>query len=158
MSELVRPGRFFDSGFGDLFSWTNDPFFRDSWNLLPRTSNSESQLWSPRVDLIEKEDAFLVKAEVPGVPRENIKVDLKGDILSVSGEKADEKKSDEEREGTVFHRMERSYGKFERSIRLPKQIDKQGIKASCKDGILTVTVPKKHIEKSESQKIEISYE
>lgn len=157
MSELIRPGRFFDSSFGDLFSWATDPFYRDMWAVTPR-SFGEGQVWSPRVDLVEKDDCFLVKAEVPGVPRENISVDLKGDILTVSGEKADERKSDEEREGTVYHRMERSYGKFERSIRLPKHIDRKGIQATCKDGMLTVRVPKKQVEKSESQKIEISAE
>ncbi|GJD11671.1 Small heat shock protein C4 [Galdieria sulphuraria] len=84
MSELVRPGRFFDSSFGDLFSWATDPFYRDIWSVTPR-SIGEGQIWSPRVDLVEKDDCFLVKAEVPGVPKENINVDLKGDILTVSG-------------------------------------------------------------------------
>eukprot|EP00871_Galdieria_phlegrea_P001192 jgi/Galph1/2073/GphlegSOOS_G733.1 len=157
MSELARSGRFFDSSFGDLFSWT-DPFYRDFMSMIPRVSGSEAQVWSPRVDLIEKDDAFIVKAEVPGVRRENVSVDLKGDILTISGEKSDEKKADEEKEGYVYHRMERSYGKFERSIRLPKHVDRRAIKATCKDGMLTVTVPKKQVEKSESQKIEIASE
>eukprot|EP00871_Galdieria_phlegrea_P002069 jgi/Galph1/2863/GphlegSOOS_G1497.1 len=155
MSQVSRTGRTFENSRDDAFLWANSPFYRVVKTLLPRDIQSSSENWSPTADLIEKEDAFLLKVEVPGLSKENIKVDLNGDILTVSGERIHEHETEK---GMVYHNMERFYGTFERSVRLPKQIDRNSVKASYKDGILTITVPKERVEKSEYQKIEVTSE
>eukprot|EP00871_Galdieria_phlegrea_P003083 jgi/Galph1/3776/GphlegSOOS_G2384.1 len=155
--ELARPSRALDSPFDELLSLAQDPWsmFRTPWSLQRSLGVDQ---WMPRVDLVEKEDGFYAYLEVPGMKREDIKVELKGDIITVSGEKKEEMKSDSEKDGVVYHRMERSYGSFQRSLRIPQQVEKNKIKAVCKDGILTVTMPKKQIEKHDTHTIEVSTE
>lgn len=94
--------------------------------------------WSPRVDISESENAFLIKAEVPGVKKEDVKVNLEDGVLSIQGERKQEK----EEKGKRFHRIERSYGNFYRSFTLPENIDKTKIKASFNEGLLNLQIPK----------------
>ncbi|KAK4524103.1 hypothetical protein GAYE_SCF01G2002 [Galdieria yellowstonensis] len=156
--ELSRPMRTLDSAFDELLAFAQDPWsmFRSPWSLSPRSMAVDT--WMPRVDLVEKEDGFYAYVELPGLSRENVKVEVRGDVVTISGEKKDESKSESERNGVVYHRMERSYGSFQRSLRIPPQVDKDNIKAVCKDGVLTVTMPKKHVEKQEAKTIEVHTE
>ncbi|MCB2186625.1 MAG: Hsp20/alpha crystallin family protein [Deltaproteobacteria bacterium] len=94
--------------------------------------------FSPRLDLKETDDGYEVMAEVPGLKPEDIKVDLKGDILTISGEKRDER----EETNDNYHLVERTFGRFERTVHLPGEVDRTGIVAKQKDGVLTVTLPK----------------
>ncbi|MHA3772027.1 Hsp20/alpha crystallin family protein [Verrucomicrobiota bacterium sgz303538] len=104
--------------------------------------------WSPALDLFDDKDALVVSVELPGMKKEDINISLHEGVLSISGERRHER---EKKEGEAF-RSERYFGKFQRSISLPTQVKADGVKASYKDGILTVQLPKaeeakpKHIE------------
>jgi HSP20 family protein len=94
--------------------------------------------WSPKIDVTETKEAFVVKAEVPGVEQKDILVSLQEQVLTIKGERQQEKEEKDER----YHRVERSYGSFARSMRLPVSVDGEKVTASFKDGLLTVTLPK----------------
>lgn len=99
---------------------------------------TESDNWLPLVDIRETEDALLMHAELPGIDKKDIKVDIKDGVLSLSGERKYEKDITEEN----VHRIERSYGKFSRSFSLPRNIDVDKVKAEIKDGVLELRLPK----------------
>ena len=120
------PGRF-----NRLF---DDPFFR----IGRMDDDSAMGMWNPVVDLYEKDDHFMIKAELPGVDKNDIKIDLKDRLLTLSGERTAENEIKEEN----YYRRERSYGKFQRAFALPADVDSDKIKAEFKDGVLQIEVPK----------------
>lgn len=134
-----------------------DPFadFRDmEKRLFPSVSsffNEDSKLssFTPAVNTREGEFAYHVEVDLPGVKKEDIKLDLTGNTLTISGER----KSKEEVKEKDYYKCESSYGKFQRSFTLPEGIDKENINASTEDGVLEVVIPK--IAQKESKKIEI---
>lgn len=106
--------------------------------------------WIPAVDITETENEFRFVAEVPGLSKKDIKLSLENNVLMISGEKKNEIKQ----EGREYHRVERSYGKFERSFRLPRDVKSEQINAKYDNGLLTVTVPK--AEEAKPREISIS--
>ncbi len=98
----------------------------------------EEKGWMPAVDIFEKDDKFVVKAELPGMKEEDIDVSVVGDTLSIKGEKKTETEVKEE----DYYRCERAYGSFYRSIPLPSTVDASKIEANFEDGVLEVTLPK----------------
>lgn len=94
--------------------------------------------WEPKVDVSETKDAVTVKAEIPGVKPEDIQLSLQEGVLTLKGEKEDEKEEKDQQ----FHRVERSYGSFLRIVRLPAAVDAGKVNATFKNGVLTVTLPK----------------
>jgi len=106
--------------------------------------------WSPALDLYDEKDEFVVQVELPGMKKEDIAISLQEGVLSVSGERRHEK---EGKEGQTF-RSERYFGKFQRSISLPATVNSSGVKASYKDGILTVELPKS--EEARPRQIEVN--
>jgi HSP20 family protein len=118
---------------------------RDFDSLLSRFfRGGELPAWSgeerfvPKVDVKETEGAIEVTAEVPGLKPEDIELTLTGDVLTLRGEKKSEREEKEE----GFHLVERSFGSFQRSFRLPVEVDRTKLAATHKDGVLTVTLPK----------------
>jgi HSP20 family protein len=105
--------------------------------------------WAPDVDLTENKEAYTVRAELPGVVKEDVKVTLNEDVLTISGEKKFEKETKDEN----VHRSERAYGMFSRSFKLPAPIDGEKVHAEYRDGVLTLSVPK--AESSKPREIEI---
>jgi len=105
--------------------------------------------WSPRVDIEETEKEFLISAEIPGISKDDVHVDITEGVITIKGERKYEK----EEKGKKFHRIERSYGSFGRSFTLPDNVDENKIKASFKDGMLNLTIPK--TPKTEPKAIEI---
>ena len=95
--------------------------------------------WNPRVDISESDGTYLIKADIPGVPKEAIKISMDNGMLTIQGERKQEKEEENKR----FHRIERFYGSFTRSFTLPEDADPSAIKASAQDGQLTVTIPRK---------------
>lgn len=109
----------------------------------------ELSRWSPKVDIVEKENSYVVRAEVPGVNKEDIDIDLKENNLIIKGEKKIEKKDEKD----SYLRVETSYGSFQRSFFIDEKIDRKAISARYKNGILEVTLPKK--EEATPKKIEV---
>lgn len=113
--------------------------------------NSENplSLWAPRVNVAEKEDAFEVTADVPGMKPEDVNVELKNGELLISGHRSEE----HEEQGRTWHRVERHSGQFRRMIRLGDDVSTDKVTAEYKDGVLRVHVPKS--EGAKSRKIEV---
>lgn len=112
----------------------NEPF----WPVGRLDEDTGMGMWSPAVDLYEKDDHFVIKAELPGVDKKDISIDLKDRVLTLSGERSFENEVQEEN----YYRKERSYGKFQRAFTLPADVDSDKIKAEFKDGLLKIEVPK----------------
>ena len=151
----------------------NDPFFsfgpsfrdmsrelrrmdRELNHILSSTSEGQSStanneaitLWAPTCDVSETEKDVVVRAELPGVQKENINIELKDNVLTLSGERKQEKKEENER----WHRTERSFGKFVRSMRVPENVTQEQIRAKFDNGMLEVTFPKPPQEKPKEVK------
>ncbi|HET6272190.1 MAG TPA: Hsp20/alpha crystallin family protein [Bacteroidota bacterium] len=121
-------------------------FFRgdtqDDGSLVP-------SVWTPAVDVAEHENQYVVKVELPGVTKDDVKITMQENVLTIRGEK----KQETETKDSNFHRVERSYGSFQRSFSLPTHVKNEKIEASYKDGILTVTLPK--AEEAKPKQIEV---
>ena len=105
--------------------------------------------WAPLVDIVEDEKEYLIKAELPEVKKEDIKIGVQDDVLTISGERQYEK----EEKNKKYHRVERAYGSFARSFTLPEDSDGDKLSAEFKDGVLKVHLPKS--EKAKPKKIEV---
>ena len=122
----------------------------DRFFEAPFTRTSEFLGWTPAFDVYEEKDNFIVKAELPGMKREDINVSLHDGNLIISGERQNEVKS----EGTEVYRAERFFGKFQRAVALPATVAADKVKAAYKDGILTITLPKS--EEAKPKQIEVN--
>jgi len=136
-------------------SLQHDPFsglrlFEDAVTRLmsePRTSRP----WSPAVDILETENDLVVKADLPDVSRENIDVRVENQTLSIKGER----RFAEEASAQGYRRIERSYGSFVRSFAVPNSVDTEKVSADYKNGVLTVTLPKKEAAKPKQVRVEV---
>lgn len=135
MNTLVRwnPFRELDIMQNRLSNIFGRPFFGGSTEQTLAASE-----WSPLVDVEETDTEFLIKAELPEVRKEDVKVELENGSLRISGERKFEK----EEGGHRYHRIERSYGSFERSFMMPEGTKRKEVKAEFKDGLLKVHLPK----------------
>jgi len=125
-------GRLFDLNFGRLAS--------------PVTS------WAPALDLYEEKDDVVVKAELPGMEEKEVEISFERDTLTIRGEK---KQEQEVKEDNYYH-LERSYGKFQRSVVIPSHVDANAAKATFKNGVLEIRLPKKEEVKPRQIRIEAS--
>lgn len=144
----------------ELASWS--PFdrlstLRDEMNRLfdvsfPSFGRDAGLLsgWSPALDVYQDKDSVYVKAELPGLKKEEIEISLQNGVLAISGER---KHNEEKKEGETF-RSERYFGRFHRSVTLPTPVNSGAVSASYKDGVLTVTLPK--AEEAKPKQIEVS--
>ena len=107
--------------------------------------------WAPRLDVHENKDAFQVQVDLPGVEKKNVEITLEEGVLTVRGtrQSAGETTADD----GSWHRQERSYGSFQRSLRLGDGVDADGVKAELKDGVLSINVPKKEAAKARTIRI-----
>ena len=110
-----------------------DRFAELRWNELPALGD-----WAPSMDVSETKDSLVCKVEVPGMEQKDIQISLQESLLTIKGEKKQEKEEKDEH----YHRIERSYGAFTRSLRLPLAVDAGKVTATVKSGVLTVTLPK----------------
>lgn len=143
----------------NLVTW--DPYrelstLQDRVNRLfgsPRRERDEELslgAWIPPVDIVEEKDRILLTAELPGFQEKDVEVQMEGGVLTIRGER----KSEAEKEGRTFHRMERSYGQFVRSFTLPNNVDRENIKANFHNGLLEIELPKR--EEAKPRQIKIS--
>ena len=105
--------------------------------------------WSPLVDIMEDEKEYLIKAELPDMKKEDVRLTVENEVLAISGER----KFEQEEQGKIYHRTERAYGSFVRSFALPEDADAGKVSADYKDGMLRVHLPKS--QKARSKAIEI---
>ncbi len=121
-----------------------------------RAESNQSMLtvadWSPSVDISETDDAYLIKGEIPGVKKEDVKVTVQDGMLTIQGER----KMEKEEKNKKFHRVECSYGNFVRSFRMPDDADEEKVKAEFKDGMLNISLPKSEKTKKRSINVSVS--
>jgi HSP20 family protein len=140
--DLLATEREFDRIFREAFS----PLFSE------RESELSTRAWAPAVDIFETENNIALKAELPGVEPKDVEVRVEDNTLYLKGERKFEKETKEEN----YHRIERSYGSFARSFALPNSIDAEKVAAEYKDGLLTLTLPKREEAKPKTIKINVS--
>lgn len=125
---------------------------------VPATGNGEKKEaitvaeWSPLVDITEDDKEYVVKAEIPEMKKEDIKINVHDDVLTITGERQYEK----EEKGKKYHRVERAYGSFMRSFTLPEDADGAKVNAEYKDGVLKVRLPKSEKAKPKSIEVKIA--
>jgi HSP20 family protein len=124
--------------------------FEDTLNRFFDTSAS-ARPWSPAVDIMENENELLLTADVPGVRMEDIEIKIEEGTLTLSGKRAFQK---EAKEGG-YHRLERSYGEFQRAFALPDSVDADHVAAGYENGVLRITLPKKEIAKPRTIKVAV---
>jgi HSP20 family protein len=116
----------------------------------PAAGDGGMRRWVPAMDLVETGDAFVLRADLPGMRQEDVKLEIEDGVLTVSGERKAEHQAGEE----GFYRLERAFGTFSRSLTLPKGIDADAVSATFDNGVLEVRVPKP--EASRPRRIEIA--
>ena len=127
-----------------------DRLFNEFFPSFEEEGERSPSLWSPRVDLSETDDTYMISMDLPGMSREDVKIELRDNKLTVSGERREEKE-EEERD---YRRVERSYGRFYRSFQLPSAAAEKDVKARLDNGVLRIEVPK--AEEHKPRRIEIS--
>lgn len=130
----------------DVSSRLNRIFRRSPGRADPSQEALTVADWSPSADITETDAAYLVKAEIPGVKKEDVKVTVQDGMLTIQGER----KLEKEEKGRKFHRIECSYGSFVRSFRMPDDADANTVNAEFKDGVLNLTLTKSAKAKPES--------
>lgn len=107
--------------------------------------------WVPAVDISENSKEYVVRAELPGLDRQDVKVSTQSGVLTISGERKVEKVDDDEQ----HHRVERYFGAFSRSFSIPKDVETQDISADCKHGVVTIRLHKSNAKKTKPQEITV---
>jgi HSP20 family protein len=133
--EIVRWEPF--EGLNRIQSRIND-LFDETFGRSRAVSGGANGVWYPPVDVLESRDSYLIRAELPGMKKEDFNLEVRDGTLSLSGER----KFEEPANGVEYHRVERASGKFVRSFSLPHTVKSDEIKASYRDGILEIHVPK----------------
>jgi len=130
-----------------------DRFFAETMRRWPRPSaEGRAALdWAPAADVSETEGEYLIKADLPEVRKEDVSVTVQDGVLTLSGERRQEKREDNEK----LHRVERVYGSFARRFALPENADEQAIRAESRDGVILIRIPKHKVVQPQPRQIEI---
>ena len=135
-----------------LFDDFTSGFWRGSlFNMAPSRRAEAAFRTMPAVDVAETDKAYEITAELPGLDEKNIEVKLANGVLSIKGEKQEDKEEKEK----DYYRRERSFGSFERSLQVPDDVEEDKIAASFKNGVLSVTLPKSAEAQKQAKKIEV---
>jgi len=145
MKELADMRRSFMDMFEDF--WMHKPFTLS----VPSLSKWAKGIWQPAIDIHETEKELVISASLPGLKRENIKVDIEENMITIKGERREERKVEKKN----YYRREQNYGSFERNIALPDYVNPDKAKASYKDGILEIKIPKIKKPKSKGRSLDI---
>ena len=125
---------------------------KEAFSPMSGETEVSTRSWAPPVDIYETEDAIVLKAELPGIDPKDVEVRVEDNTLYLKGERNYEKEVNEQN----YHRIERSYGSFARSFSLPNSINAEKVKAEYKDGLLTLTMPKREEAKPKTIKIDVT--
>ena len=143
---------------GSVERWTDASDIQQEVNRLfdsvfgqPAPARSPERFWAPAADMYETKDNLVLKFEVPGVSEKDLSVSILGDVLTLKGER----KVNEELGDESYHRLERVHGKFERAVPLPMPVQADRVKATYRDGVLEVTLPKAEETKPKEIRIDI---
>ena len=138
--------------FGDVDALFNRMLSGQLWpRLAAREGNGNKLQWAPSADISETDKEYVIRAELPAVKKEDVQVTLDNGIISIKGERKQQKEDKAEK----FHRVESFYGSFERSFTVPDNVDSDAIKCESKDGVLTVHIPKSEVSKQKPKQIAI---
>jgi HSP20 family protein len=129
-----------------------DRFLREAFSPAFGAGEASTRTWAPPVDIYENGDNLVLKAELPGINPDDVEIRVEDNTLYLKGERKFEKEVKEQN----YHRVERSYGTFTRTFSLPNSVDADKVAANYKDGVLTLTMPKKEEAKPKTIKIEVS--
>jgi HSP20 family protein len=124
--------------------------FFDSPTPSNGNGHAVTRRWIPAMDVVETNDHFVLRADLPGLSENDVKIEVEANVLTVSGER----KSEHEQESEGYYRVERAFGSFSRSLTLPEGVDADGIQASFDSGVLEVRIPKP--EQQKPRKVQIS--
>ena len=131
-----------------------DRFFAETLRRWPRagsTNGRQAYAWAPVADVSETEGEYLIKAELPEVRKEDVNTTLQDGVLTLTGERKQEKSTDDEK----VHRVERFYGSFARRFALPDNVDETGIRAESKDGVVLIHLPKQKVVQPQARQISV---
>jgi HSP20 family protein len=133
----------------DLF----DRFFAETVRRWPRPGEQAQavQEWAPRADVTETDGEYVIKAELPEVRKEEVSITVQDGVLTLSGERKQDKREDSER----LHRLERQYGSFARRFALPENADEAGIRAESRDGVIVIHIPKQRVVEPQPRQIQV---
>lgn len=141
-----------DRLFGDFFGGFFSPW-RAFSGMAPRAADNAPDMLIPHMDLSVTDTAYKATVELPGVPQDQVNIEVRDNMLIVEGEKKNETEDKDEKKG--YYRMERSYGSFRRVLSLPEDVETDKITATHKDGVLSIEIPRKEPEKPAARKIEV---
>ena len=146
-----EPFRDMDDVFNRFFSDTLRRFPMQAGLGAGQAGAQEPREWAPLADVSENEGEYVIKAEVPEVRKEDVSVTVQDGVLTLSGERKQEQREENER----VHRVERYYGSFARRFALPENADEQGIRAECRDGVIVIHIPKQKQVEQQPRQIQI---
>jgi HSP20 family protein len=130
-----------------------DRFFADAFRRLPRQAveGRPALDWAPVADVSETDSEYLIKAELPEVRKEDVSLTVQDGVLTLSGERRQEKREENEK----MHRVERQFGSFARRFALPGDADEQGIRAESRDGVILIHIPKHRVVQPQARQIQV---
>jgi HSP20 family protein len=130
-----------------------DRFFADAFRRFPRQAveGRPALDWAPLADVSETEGEYLIKAELPEVRKEDVSLTVQDGVLTLAGERRQEKREDHEK----LHRVERQYGAFARRFALPDDADEQAIRAESRDGVILIHIPKQKVVQPQPRQIQV---
>jgi len=130
-----------------------DRFFAETMRRWPRQANENRAAldWAPAADVSETEAEYLIKADLPEVRKEDVSITVQDGVLTLAGERKQEKREDSEK----LHRVERVYGSFARRFALPENADEQGIRAESRDGVILIHIPKAKVVQPQPRQITV---
>ena len=137
--------------FGDMDRLFNRVISGRYWPRLAMEGDGQELQWTPSADISETEKEYVIRAELPAVKKDDVQVTLDNGIITIKGERKQQKEDKNER----FHRVESFYGTFERSFTVPDNVNADGIKCESKDGVLAVHIPKAEIAKQKPKQIAV---
>jgi len=148
MTHLIRWNPFSEL---DRMDRTFNRMMRRALSGWPRPALEETLEWSPSADISETDKEYLIRAELPAVKKEDVKVTVDGGMITIEGERKQQK----EEKGERFHQIESFYGSFSRSFALPDDANADAIRCEDKDGVLTVHIPKSETDKTKPKQITV---
>jgi len=140
--------RLFDSDYGRVGFGMSPRLTSSPWRSEGRLNEA---LWAPQVETFRRENNLVVRADLPGLTKDNVNVDVEDDMLMISGERTDENRDERD----DYYRSERTYGRFFRAVQLPDGVDPDKVEATFKDGVLEVTIPAPKVQTPRNRQVKI---